>query len=124
MKTKMILSIALISSTTALLGGCAAALVGGGAAGGYYVSKDKGAIGQYADDAVITSKVKAKYLKDLTLKAFSISVSTIHGIVNLTGAVPTEKLRQKAVYIALHTKGVKAVDARNLLVTPAAAKTN
>lgn len=124
MKAKMILPVALVSSVATILGGCAAALVGGGAAGGYYVSKDKTAIGQYADDALITSKVKAKYLKDLTLKSFAISVSTIRGVVNLTGAVPTEKLRQKAVAVALHTNGVKAVDARNLIVTPAAAKAN
>ena len=99
------------------LSSCAAALVGGGAAGGYYAEKNKKAIGQYSGDALITSKVKAKYLKDLTLRSFAISVSTNQHVVSLVGDVPNHKIRQRAINIALHTKDVKGVDARNLTVS-------
>lgn len=99
-----------------LLGGCAAALVGGGAAGGYYAEKHKTSIKHYAGDAAITSKVKAKYLKDLALKSFAVSVSTNRGVVSLVGNVPTVKLRDRAIFIAKHTSGVKGVDAHNLTV--------
>lgn len=98
------------------LSGCAAALVGGGAAGGYYAEKHKAGISRYADDAMITSKIKTKYLKDLVLKSFGISVSTNHGVVSLIGNVPNDQIRQRAINIAMQTKGVKAVDARNLTI--------
>lgn len=74
-------------------------------------------VGEYTSDAFITSKVKTKYLKDLVLKAFGISVSTTNGIVSLTGSLPSQALVDRAVLIAKNTKGVKAVNSTNL-VTP------
>lgn len=110
---KLVVSIAAAS----LLGGCVAAAASGGAAGGYYYEKDKTSIKHYVGDAAITSKVKAKYLKDLALKSFNVSVSTNHGIVSLVGNVPTMKLRHRAITVAKHTEGVIGVDAHNLTVS-------
>ena len=107
----------LLISISMLLTGCAAALVGGGAAGGYYLAKDKGSAGNYTDDAVITSKVKSKLLKDLALKSFSISVSTNHGVVSLTGNVPNVQMQERAIILTQNTKGVKSVNASNLTVS-------
>ena len=104
-------------AAASLLGGCVAAAAGGGAAGGYYYEKDKGSIKHYVGDAAITSKVKAKYLKDLALKSFNVSVSTNHGVVSLVGNVPTVKLRNRAIAVAKHTDGVRGVDANNLTVS-------
>ena len=115
---KKIVKVTSIIMFSGLLSSCAAALVGGGAAGGYYVAKDKHAIGQYSDDAWITSKVKAQYLKDLTLKSLGISVSTNHGVVSLVGSVPSYVTKAHAVLIAAKTKGVTSVDAGNLTVNP------
>lgn len=72
------------------------------------------AVGQYTSDAVITSKVKAKFMKHPNLRS-GISVSTNHGIVTLTGKVANDKIRQAAINKAMKTKGVKAVDAKNLM---------
>lgn len=103
-------------SICALLSGCVPALVAGGAAGGYYLAKDKGPVGQYTDDSVITSKIKTKYVGDLALKSLGISVSTNHGIVSLVGHVKTHRLRSRAIGIAENTKGVRGVNATNLTV--------
>lgn len=99
-----------------LISGCAPALIAGGAAGGYVIAKDKGVVGRYTDDSVITSKIKAKYIGDLALKSLAISVSTNHGVVSLVGHVPNYNVRAHAIRIARYTKGVVAVNATNLTV--------
>jgi len=52
-------------------------------------------IGEYADDATITTKVKAAIAADKLVKGRDISVRTDHGVVDLTGTVKqsrTERL--------------------------------
>lgn len=100
------------------LTGCMAAVVGATATGAYAVGKDKGPVGQYADDAVITSKIKAKYLADINLKSYNISVVTHDGAVTLTGTVPTVAMRDDAIVLARHTTGVKLVNVTNFRVAP------
>lgn len=121
---KNLFRLSLLIAVIGSLYGCAAALIGGGAAGGYYVAKDKGAIGQYTNDAVITSKIKAKYVKDLALKSFGVSVSTNHRVVSLVGAVPNVALRNRAILVAQNTAGVRAVNASNLTINPHKAAAN
>lgn len=97
-----------------VLSGCVAAAVGTGAAvGGYALAKDKGTVGTYTDDSVITSKIKGKYLADIHLKAYNISVSTYNGAVVLAGSVPNAEMWQKAIEIAQTTQGVKSVNVTN-----------
>lgn len=99
-----------------LLGGCAAALVGAGATGGYYAAQNK-EVGQYADDSVITGKLKAKYIKDFSLRSLNISVATSQSVVTLTGNVSSKTLRNHAISVAKKTSGVKSVDASNLRIS-------
>lgn len=107
-----------IAATPFMLSGCVAAAVGAGAvAGGYTLAKDKGTAGTYADDSLITSKIKSKYIADIHLKSYDISVSTHNGVVVLTGTVPTMEMRQKAIEVAQTTVGVKAVNVTNFTVT-------
>jgi osmotically-inducible protein OsmY len=79
-------------------------------------TQQPGPIEQYSHDTLITGKVKSKYLKDLSLKSFAISVSTNHGVVSLVGSVPTAAIRDRAIQVAQHTKGVIAVEAKNLTI--------
>jgi len=65
--------------------------------------------GEYFDDTVITSKIKALLVKDTALKSFQVSVETFKGVVQLSGFVDTSKTRDKAGYIARTVKGVKSV---------------
>src|SRR5690606_17716223 len=50
----------------------------------------KQSVGEYASDAVITTKVKAAFVADKTLSALDIAVETNNGTVTLTGTVGTE----------------------------------
>ncbi len=66
--------------------------------------------GQTVDDAAITTKIKAKLIKDDILKGFAISVKTFKGEVTLTGAVDTDASRKRAVSIARSVYGVRKVN--------------
>jgi len=56
----------------------------------------KQSTGQYFDDSVITSKVKALLLKDEKLKGFQIKVETYNGVVQLSGFVDSRQTIDKA----------------------------
>jgi osmotically-inducible protein OsmY len=68
------------------------------------------------DDAWITSKVKTQLLADSEVKGTGIEVDTKANVVTLTGTVASESVRSKAIEIATTTKGVKAVNADQLVV--------
>jgi osmotically-inducible protein OsmY len=65
--------------------------------------------GEYIDDSVITSKVKAAFAADPTVKATQVSVETFKGTVQLSGFVDSRESAQRAVEIARGIKGVKSV---------------
>ena len=111
------LALIAIAASSLLLSGCAAALIGGGAAGGYYATEHKKEIGEYSDDSWITSKIKSKYLTTSGIRSMNISVSTNNGVVTLAGQVKNPHQHQQAIQIAKSTKGVRKVDARNLVIT-------
>ncbi|WP_051172894.1 BON domain-containing protein [Thermodesulfobacterium hveragerdense] len=91
------------------LGGCGWVLVGGGVAAGYKVATDPRSVGIQIDDAKITAKIKMKLIEDKDLKAFSIDVDTVNGVVTLTGVVENEYQKSKAVAIAKSVPGVKTI---------------
>jgi len=70
--------------------------------------------GEYVDDSVITTKVKALLAGDDFLKSFQISVETFKGIVQLSGFVNSQQAVDKAGQIARSVNGVKSV--RNNLI--------
>jgi hyperosmotically inducible protein len=65
--------------------------------------------GEYIDDSVITTKVKAAIFNDPTLKATEISVETFKGTVQLSGFVSSQASAEKAVQLARTIRGVVAV---------------
>lgn len=65
--------------------------------------------GQYVDDSVITTKVKAGLAQDEVLKAFGINVETYKGVVQLSGFVDSQVTIDKAGKIASGVEGVKSV---------------
>jgi osmotically-inducible protein OsmY len=65
--------------------------------------------GEYVDDSVITSKVKAKLANDDFFKSFQISVETYKGIVQLSGFVNSQQAVNKAGEIVRSVQGVKSV---------------
>jgi osmotically-inducible protein OsmY len=65
--------------------------------------------GEYIDDSVITTKVKAAFVKDPDLSAAEINVETYKGIVQLSGFVKQSTDVGKAGTVARGVKGVKSV---------------
>jgi hyperosmotically inducible periplasmic protein len=72
--------------------------------------------GEAVSDSAITTKVTTNLVADSMVGALDIDVDTNNGVVILTGFVPSEQERQRAIQIAQSVDGVKRVDARNLVV--------
>jgi osmotically-inducible protein OsmY len=65
--------------------------------------------GEYVDDTVITTKVKAAILNEPTLKSAEINVETFKGVVQLSGFVSSQAAENRAVEVARGVPGVKSV---------------
>ena len=65
--------------------------------------------GEYVDDSVITTKVKAAIFNDPALKVNEINVETFKGVVQLSGFVRAQADIDKAVQVARGVAGVKSV---------------
>jgi osmotically-inducible protein OsmY len=65
--------------------------------------------GEYVDDAVITTKVKAEIFNEPSLKSAEINVETFKGVVQLSGFVNSQEDINRAVRVARSVKGVVSV---------------
>lgn len=65
--------------------------------------------GEYIDDTVVTTKVKAAVFNEPTLKSTEINVETFKGMVQLSGFVRSETDIKKAIEVTSAIKGVTAV---------------
>jgi len=66
-------------------------------------------VGKEISDTWITTKVQSMYFLDKDVKGMDIAVTTKGTVVTLTGTVPTEATRQKAVADARSIEGVSQV---------------
>lgn len=66
--------------------------------------------GEYIDDSVITTKVKAMIFNEDSLKSGEINVETFKGVVQLSGFVSSQANIDKAVEVARKVNGVKMVN--------------
>jgi len=89
---KMLICIGLITAFT----GCAS-------------TQKQSSTGEYVDDTVITTKVKAAILDEPALKVLQINVKTFKGEVQLSGFVDSQASVSKAGEIARNVNGVKSV---------------
>ena len=91
-------TIAAMTAATALfvLPGCA-------------VTRDQSTVGEYIDDATITTKVKARMVENKQVDAAAISVETLNGTVMLSGFAKSSVEKSTAEAIAREIKGVKSV---------------
>ncbi len=65
--------------------------------------------GEYIDDSVITTKVKAAIFGEDSLKSAEINVETFKGVVQLSGFVSSQADINKAAEVARTVKGVTSV---------------
>jgi osmotically-inducible protein OsmY len=78
-------------------------------AAGCASTKTSEGTGEYVDDSVITSKVKAAIVHEPTLSSAEINVETFKGVVQLSGFVNSSTDITKAVAVARSVGGVKSV---------------
>ncbi len=67
------------------------------------------ASGEYMEDSAITANIKATLLKDDFLKLVPIDVTTVNGIVKLSGTVDSEQLVGRAIGLANSQAHVQSV---------------
>jgi osmotically-inducible protein OsmY len=91
-----LLSASLLAITLLTVTGCAS-------------TKSQEGTGEYLDDSVITTKVKAAILNEPTLSSAEINVETFKGIVQLSGFVRSTASINKAIEVARGVGGVKSV---------------
>lgn len=65
--------------------------------------------GEYMDDTVITTKVKAAIFNDPMLKVAEINVETFKGVVQLSGFVSSQAAANRAIEVTRTVGGVKSV---------------
>lgn len=65
--------------------------------------------GEYIEDSVITTKVKAAIFNEPSLKSSEINVETFKGVVQLSGFVSSQAAVNKAVEVTRGVKGVISV---------------
>ena len=96
MKQNTYIKTMIVGVTLAMVLGCAS------------TAKKEGT-GEYIDDSVITTKVKAAVLNEPTLKSSEINVETFKGVVQLSGFVSSQTDVNKALELARGVNGVSSV---------------
>jgi osmotically-inducible protein OsmY len=79
------------------------------AVAGCATSAKQESAGQYIDDTVITTSVKAAILKEPSLKVSEINVETFKGVVQLSGFVSSADNIAVAINVARGVNGVRSV---------------
>lgn len=76
---------------------------------GCSVASGQKTAGEFVDDSVITTRIKAAFIEDPELKVTEIQVETYKGVVQLSGFVRSNAMAQRAVEVARGVNGVKSV---------------
>ncbi|WP_029916768.1 BON domain-containing protein [Pelobacter seleniigenes] len=76
---------------------------------GCSATRTRESTGQYIDNSVITSKVKAAIFDEPTLKSMQINVESFKGEVQLSGFVDSAQSVKKAGEVARSVEGVVSV---------------
>ncbi len=94
--------------TVAGLSGCAGVAVGAGATAAVAASQDRG-LGGAIDDTKIRAEIDGLWFRS-SYKIFSkVDLNIMEGRVMLTGAVPSEAMRNEAVRLTWQAAGVREV---------------
>lgn len=92
------------AATAVFLGGCA-------------VARDQSTVGEYVDDSVISTQVKAKFVESRQVDASAIEVESLKGTVQLSGFAKSATERAQAEQLAESVSGVKKVE-NDIVVKP------
>ena len=81
---------------------------------GCAVTDDQSTVGEFVDDAAISTKVKAKFAEDKQVSAMRIQVETLKGEVQLSGFAASQSEKERAGQLARSVDNVSRV--RNNIV--------
>ena len=95
-----------------------AVALGGLTLAGCSVSGGQSTVGQFVDDATITTRVKARLADDPQVSALRIGVETLNGTVQLSGFAQTQLEKDQASRLAQSVPGVRNVR-NDVVVRPA-----
>ncbi len=95
--------------------GAATASLSTGCAG----TATRASTGEMIDDTMISTKVKAAYVKDPIVNALDVNVETFKGVVQLGGFVDTAEQKSRAEQLAAGVPGVQRVQ-NNITIKTAA----
>ena len=95
-KSTKIIATAIFAAVTIFTTGCA-------------VTRSQETVGQYVDDATITTQIKSRWIADPTVDAASFKVETLKGTVQISGFAKNAAEKAKAEQIARGVNGVVAV---------------
>lgn len=84
---------------------------------GCALTSGQSTVGQYVDDATITTRVKTRMAKDPAVSAMRINVDTLNGVVQLSGFATSETERANAERLVREVPDVKSVR-NNIVVRP------
>lgn len=79
------------------------------AVSGCAVTRDQQTVGEYIDDATITTQVKARFAQSPDVAVTSISVETLNGVVMLSGFTSSASEKRAAEELAEDVEGVVSV---------------
>ena len=84
---------------------------------GCAVTRGQETVGNYIDDAAITSTVKSRFIESKDVDAASIKVETLKGTVMLSGFAKNATEKSQAQVIARAVSGVRSVE-NGIVVRP------
>jgi hyperosmotically inducible protein len=93
---QLFIASAMVITTLAVLPGCA-------------VTRGQSTVGEYIDDATISTTIRAKYVDSKTVDATSVKVETLNGEVIISGFARNAEEKARAEQLALEVKGVRRV---------------
>ena len=106
----LILTVLLASSMTSILSGCVYVAATAATVSGIDIARDRRTTGSYIDDQLIESKAKYELLSNETLKGTThFNVTSMNGVVLLTGETPQPEQRTLAVNIVQDIAQVRQV---------------
>ncbi|MFT5110966.1 MAG: osmotically-inducible protein OsmY [Parasphingorhabdus sp.] len=92
------------------LAGCAATALGVALVTSVDIARDKRTVGTYVDDNSVEVKIRRAINRDPTIdRGVNISVTSMNGIVLLTGETPRHEQSSQAVHIARNYSEVRSV---------------
>ena len=94
-------------------------LLGAVVSTGCAVTSGQSSVGQYVDDATISTRVKARFAEDPGVSAMRIQVETLNGTVQLAGFAASQAEKDKAGQLARAVPDVRQMQ-NNIIVRPAA----